>query len=125
MEARMSITSEFIALRVGSHRIAVAIEGPRDNALANAILMLPDLFRQLKDAGVTQVLAEGAAIRGPLSAAEWSLLVPKADEQLEAARQEALKLLPVRGQARIVGLDGLAAALGEIGKPSTDTDELD
>jgi len=115
MQANISITNELIIIVLGAKRFAVKPDGVRDNNLANALLSMPQLFAQLKAAGVTSVRLVGATtdVR-PLSAAEWLLLVPKGDEQLEAARNEALSILPVQGSTQVLGVSELAGALADL-----------
>ena len=114
MQANISITNELIIIAVGAKRFAVKPDVQRDNHLANCLLAMPALFSQLKAAGVTSVRLVGATtdVR-PLSAAEWLLMLPKADEELEAARQEALNILPVESATRVLAVDELASALAE------------
>jgi len=114
MQANISVTNELIIIVVGAKRFAVNPEPKRGNHLANALLAMPALFSQLKAAGVTSVRLVGATtdVR-PLSAAEWLLMLPKSDEELEAARQEALNILPVQGNTQVLAVDELASALAE------------
>jgi len=115
MQANISITNELIIIAVGAKRFAVKPDVQRDNHLANCLLAMPALFSQLKAAGVTSVRLVGATtdVR-PLSAAEWLLMLPKADEELEAARQEALNILPVQGNTQVLAVDELASALADV-----------
>ena len=114
MQANISVTNELIIVAVGTRRFAIKPEEARGNHLANALLAMPALFSQLKAAGVTSVRLVGATtdVR-PLSAAEWLLMLPKADEELEAARQEALNILPVQGNTQVLAVNELASALAE------------
>ena len=118
MQANISITNELIIIAVGAKRFAVKPDVQRDNHLANCLLAMPALFSQLKAAGVTSVRLVGATtdVR-PLSAAEWLLMLPKADEELEDARQEALNILPVQGNTQVLAVDVLASALAEQQQP--------
>ena len=118
MQANISVTNELIIIVVGAKRFAVKPDVQRDNHLANCLLAMPALFKQLKAAGVTSVRLVGATtdVR-PLSAAEWLLMLPKADEELEAARQEALNILPVQGNTQVLAVDELASALAEQQQP--------
>ena len=118
MQANISITNELIIIAVGAKRFAVKPDVQRDNHLANCLLAMPALFSQLKAAGVTSVRLVGATtdVR-PLSAAEWLLMLPKSDEELEAARQEALNILPVQGNTQVLAVDELASALAEQQQP--------
>jgi hypothetical protein len=118
MQATISITNELIIVMVGARRFAIKPDVQRDNNLANALLAMPALFQQLKQAGVTSVRLTGATSEGrPLSAAEWLLMLPKADEELEAARQQALSILPVQGNTQVLAVDELASALAEQQQP--------
>jgi hypothetical protein len=120
MQANISITNELIIVAVGARRFAVKPEAERDNHLANALLTMPELFKQLKAAGVTSVRLVGATSDGrPLSAAEWLLLVPKGDEQLEAVRNEALSILPVESATRVLGVSELAGALADVNQQTS------
>ena len=118
MQANISVTNELIIIVVGAKRFAVKPDVQRDNHLANCLLAMPALFSQLKAAGVTSVRLVGATtdVR-PLSAAEWLLMLPKADEELEAARQEALNILPVQGNTQVLAVNELASALAEQQQP--------
>ena len=114
MQANISVTNELIIIVVGAKRFAVKPDVQRDNHLANCLLAMPDLFRQLKAAGIDGVRLTGATTEGrPLSGAEWLLLLPKADEELEAFRKEALAILPVEAATRVLAVDELASALAE------------
>jgi len=121
MQATISITNELIIVMVGARRFAIKPEAERDNHLANALLSMPELFRHLKQAGVSSVRLTGATTEGrPLSAAEWLILLPKADEELEAARQEALSILPVESATQVLAVGELASALADLNQqPAT------
>lgn len=95
MQARLSILSEGILIALGGRQALVRPEPVRANQMANAILALPKVFRQLKAAGATAVVLTGNATQGAMSPAEWALLVEKSDPELEEARQACLNTLPV------------------------------
>jgi hypothetical protein len=114
MQANISVTNELIIIVVGAKRFAVKPDVQRDNHLANCLLAMPALFKQLKESGIDGVRLTGATTEGrPLTSAEWLLLLPKADEELEAARQEALNILPVQGNTQVLAVNELASALAE------------
>jgi hypothetical protein len=115
MQANLSVSNELIIVMVGARRFAIKPEAVRDNHLANCLLAMPELFKQLKEAGITGVRLTGATTEGrPLSAAEWMLMLPKADEELEAARQQALAVLPVQGATQVLSVNELASALADL-----------
>ena len=114
MQANISVTNELIIIVVGAKRFAVNPEPKRDNHLANCLLAMPALFKQLKESGIDGVRLTGATTESrPLSAAEWLLLLPKSDEELEAFRKEALAILPVEAATRVLAVNELASALAE------------
>jgi undecaprenyl pyrophosphate synthase len=120
MRCDLSITNEVIFIVLGAKRFAVKPGGERGNHLANALLAMPELFKNLKQAGVTSVRLTGTTTDGrPLSAAEWLLMLPKSDEELEAARQEALSILPVESDTQVLSVSELASALAEQQQPVT------
>ena len=114
MQANISITNELIIIVVGAKRFAVKPDVQRDNHLANCLLAMPALFKQLKESGIDGVRLTGATTEGrPLTSAEWLLLLPKSDEELEAFRKEALAILPVQGNTQVLSVSELASALAE------------
>lgn len=116
MQVRLTVTNEFFILDTGGAPVAVPIRGERSRALANAVLMLPGIARQLVSAGVTRITLAGPSGEGRLPAAVWAMMAPKADQDLERARQEALQVLSDAGVVIDSGVtvtpaDGIADAL--------------
>lgn len=116
MEVRFVLTTEFFVIEAGGARVAVPVRGNRASALANAVLMLPGIAQQLVSAGVRKVVLAGPSGEGRLPAAVWAMMAPKADQDLERARQEALQVLSDAGVVIDSGVtvtpaDGIADAL--------------
>lgn len=118
MQITLTLTSEFFAIARPGQVVRVAIEGPRQNALANAILMLPRLITKLSELGVREIRLPASTDPARVSAAHFALLCAKADSELEAARQEALEIAKQHGVTilsddRVIGLDDLPDAFGK------------